>query len=115
MCVAWRGMLARRGTWCDATAMLRPLTATLLLLAAAPASAEERTYMIAGFDRVRVDGPFSVTVVAGDVTHVVLEATQGVRLMVVGRPPHPSRAGRWRRSVAHAVLATASCPLVVVG
>ena len=65
MRVAWRGMLARRGTWCDATAMLRPLTATLLLLAAAPASAEERTYMIAGFDRVRVDGPFSVTVVAG--------------------------------------------------
>lgn len=37
----------------------------LLVLFAVPAHADERRYMLSGFDRIRVDGPFVVTVVAG--------------------------------------------------
>ncbi|MES2337875.1 MAG: DUF2807 domain-containing protein [Pseudomonadota bacterium] len=37
----------------------------LLLLTPAAAQAEERRYMLSGFDRVRVEGPFEVTVTAG--------------------------------------------------
>ena len=37
----------------------------LVLLRAAPAHADERRYMMAGFDRIRIDGPFEVTVVPG--------------------------------------------------
>ena len=37
----------------------------LLLFAAAPAHADERRYMLTSFDRIRVEGPFEVTVVAG--------------------------------------------------
>jgi hypothetical protein len=44
--------------------MLR--TAPLLLIAvAAPAAADERSYMLTSFDRIRVDGPFEVEVVPG--------------------------------------------------
>lgn len=44
--------------------------ARLLLLAplfmlATPAQADERRYMLSGFDRIRVDGPFEVVVVSG--------------------------------------------------
>lgn len=46
--------------------MHRFVPALLLLLVAAPASAQvTRTEMLAGFERVRVDGPFAVTVVQG--------------------------------------------------
>ena len=37
----------------------------LLLFVAAPAHADERRYMLSSFDRIRVEGPFEVTVVAG--------------------------------------------------
>lgn len=36
-----------------------------LLLIATPAAADEKTFMVAGFDRVRVEGPFTVRVVTG--------------------------------------------------
>lgn len=40
--------------------------APLLLLAlSAPAQADERKFMLSGFDRIRIDGPFEVTVMAG--------------------------------------------------
>jgi hypothetical protein len=39
--------------------------ALLPLLAAAPAAADERVVMISGFDRVRVEGPFTVRVTTG--------------------------------------------------
>ncbi len=56
----------------------------------------------------------SVTLVAGDVGQAVLDASRGVRLMVVGRPHRTSPGALWRRSVAQAVLASARCPLAVV-
>lgn len=46
--------------------MIRRLALVLPLAAvAAPAPAEERRYMLSGFDRIRVDGPFEVVVTAG--------------------------------------------------
>ena len=36
-----------------------------LLLIPAPAAADEKTFMISGFDRIRVEGPFTVRVVTG--------------------------------------------------
>ncbi|HYJ83325.1 MAG TPA: head GIN domain-containing protein [Allosphingosinicella sp.] len=46
--------------------MTRTLPLALLALAAAaPAQAAERTYSIADFDRVQVDGPYRVTLTAG--------------------------------------------------
>ena len=56
--------------------MLRAAPAVLLALAA-PAHADERRFMLSGFDRIRVDGPFEVTVVAG--------ATSGAVAAGVGR------------------------------
>ncbi len=44
---------------------MRRLLAPLLLLAAAPAPQDERAYMFTGFDRLRVDGPFTVDVETG--------------------------------------------------
>ena len=37
----------------------------LLLFLAAPAHADERRYMVTGFDRIRVDGPYEVEVTSG--------------------------------------------------
>ena len=37
----------------------------LLLAVAAPAHADERRFMLSGFDRVRIEGPFEVEIVAG--------------------------------------------------
>lgn len=37
----------------------------LAALSAVPAQAEERRYMLTGFDRIRIDGPFEVTVTTG--------------------------------------------------
>ncbi|MFL6846215.1 MAG: GIN domain-containing protein [Allosphingosinicella sp.] len=45
--------------------MTRILPLALLLLAAAPAAAAERTYSVTDFDRVRVEGPYQVTLVTG--------------------------------------------------
>lgn len=56
----------------------------------------------------------SVTLVSGDIAEAVLDASQDVRLMVLGRPHRSARRSWWRRSVAQAVLARARCPLVIV-
>ncbi len=45
--------------------MILRLSPLLLLAIAGPAHADERRYMLSGFDRIRVDGPFEVTVVSG--------------------------------------------------
>lgn len=48
--------------------MIRPssvLVLTTLLAAAAPAAAASRNYTVTAFDRIRVDGPYSVTVTTG--------------------------------------------------
>lgn len=49
------------------TGALRPLSALLLAigLAAAPAAAADRGFTITSFDRIRVEGPFVVTVATG--------------------------------------------------
>lgn len=44
---------------------MRLILATALVLAAAPASAAERGYTVTSFDRIRVEGPFAVTVATG--------------------------------------------------
>lgn len=48
--------------------MVRPLLipiAAALALGAAPAHADERRYMLTGFERIRVEGPFAVEVTTG--------------------------------------------------
>ncbi len=50
---------------CDDDAMPVLLLAPLLAAAASPAPATERTVMLTGFDRVRVEGPFEVEVRTG--------------------------------------------------
>jgi nucleotide-binding universal stress UspA family protein len=60
------------------------------------------------------DLTLSVRLVGGDVAQAILDASAGVRLMVVGRPHRTGLGAVWRRSVTQAVLATARCPLVVV-
>lgn len=45
--------------------MIRPLLALLLLAAPGLAHAADRTFMVGSFTRVRVDGPFAVSVITG--------------------------------------------------
>lgn len=45
--------------------MFRAFPATVLLAAAAPAAAAERSYSITDFDRVQVEGPYEVTLATG--------------------------------------------------
>lgn len=45
--------------------MMRAAIPLLLVIAAAPAAAEERTYPVTDFDRVEVQGPYEVTLVTG--------------------------------------------------
>ena len=45
--------------------MTRTLPLALLALAAAPATAAERTYSVTDFDRVEIDGPYRVTLTTG--------------------------------------------------
>jgi hypothetical protein len=45
--------------------MLRPSLALALIAFAAPAHAADRSYVVTNFDRVRVDGPYSVQVEVG--------------------------------------------------
>ncbi len=42
-----------------------PILAPLLLLVAAASPADDKRFMVTGFDRVRVDGPFQVEIVTG--------------------------------------------------
>lgn len=45
--------------------MLRYLLALALIAIATPAMADERSYVVTNFDRIRVDGPFEVHVIVG--------------------------------------------------
>ena len=45
--------------------MIRTVTLAVLLLGAAPASAAERNYSVNSFDRIRVDGPYRVSLTTG--------------------------------------------------
>lgn len=45
--------------------MRTPFILAALLLSAGPAAAADRNYSVTGFDRVRVDGPFRVTLTTG--------------------------------------------------
>lgn len=78
--------------------------ALLLLLAfATPAAAEERTLLVAPFDRIRVEGPVDVTVRAGTSDRVQAEGSPAALesvaarvqdgLLVIG--PNLSRWGGW--------------------
>lgn len=84
-------------------------------VAAAAASIRDLEEILAGSRGSHPDLTVSVRVVTGDVAGAVVDASAGMRLMVVGRPHGRVRRGRWHRSVALAVLATAGCPLAVVG
>lgn len=44
---------------------LRLIACLILVLAAAPAAAAERSYSVTSFDRIRVEGPFQVSVTTG--------------------------------------------------
>lgn len=57
--------LALRGVARDARIMLRYLIALALIAIATPAAADERSYVVTNFDRIRVDGPFEVRVIVG--------------------------------------------------
>jgi nucleotide-binding universal stress UspA family protein len=61
------------------------------------------------------DMTLSVRLVAGDVGQAILDASQDVRLMVVGRPRRIGLGAKGRPSVIEAVLPAAQCPLAVVG
>jgi hypothetical protein len=82
---------------------------------AAGASIRDLEEILAARKGCHPDLAVSVRLVAGEVAAVVLDASSTVRLMVVGRPHCGTDGWRWRRSVALAVLATAECPLAVVG
>ena len=75
----------------------RTTLAVLLLAVAAPAQAAERTFTITSFDRIRVDGPFRVTLTTGvapfaratgslDAVNSVSVDVQGRTLIVRGNP-----------------------------
>ena len=66
--------------------MNRIMLAALAITVAAPAQAAERRYTVTDFDRVRVDGPFVVT-------------------LATGWRRHPTAI--WRRSPAHRHLTAA--------
>ncbi|RHW18677.1 DUF2807 domain-containing protein [Sphingomonas gilva] len=61
----------------------------LLLLLAAPAAAAERSYSVTDFDRIRVEGPFRITVTTGSAVTARAEGDQraldGLVLRVDGR------------------------------
>jgi hypothetical protein len=58
-------------------AMKRIMIACLMLAAAAPAAAAERTYMVVDFDKIRVEGPYQVTLSTGVPTRAVATGPQG--------------------------------------
>lgn len=70
--------------------MRRLMLLAAALLAAAPAAAAERRYSVTDFDRVHVQGPFSVTLVTGRASTAVaraanLRALDRVSIEVLGR------------------------------
>jgi len=58
-------MLEEAAGRCDGRVMLRPALVLALVAIAAPAQAAERSYVVTNFDRVRVEGPFSVQIDVG--------------------------------------------------
>lgn len=83
--------------------------------AAQAAAMRDISEILAGARASHPDVSVSVRLLTGGVAGALLVASEEVRLLVVGRP-HPGLAwSRWRGSVAHAVLATARCPLAVLG
>jgi hypothetical protein len=81
--------------------MSRIMLAAIAFLAAAPAQAAERRYTVTDFNRVRVDGPFIVTLSTGESPSAVAtgssHAIDGVSIDVQGRTlrvsPNPSAWG----------------------
>jgi hypothetical protein len=81
------------------SAMTRTAAFALLLAAAAPAAAAERTYPVTDFDRVQVEGPYEVVLVTGSgataravgseagLERVTVEVQSGVLKI------HPNRSG----------------------
>lgn len=51
--------------------MLRIMLPLALVIAAAPAQAAERRFVVTDFDRVQVDGPFEITLVTGQASSAV--------------------------------------------
>jgi hypothetical protein len=68
--------------------MIRLLPVLALLLVSLPANAAERTYSVGSFDRIRVEGPFDVRLVAGKSPGARAEgttrATEGLDIRVEG-------------------------------
>lgn len=69
--------------------MMLRAASLLLVMMPTPAHADERRYMLSGFDGIRVDGPFDVTVVAGASPNAVasgeMRALDGVSVRIQGR------------------------------
>jgi hypothetical protein len=70
--------------------MLRFLPLALLWLGAAPAAAETRNFGVSGFERIRLEGPFRVTVTTGkppsaSASGASAAALQNVSLELVGK------------------------------
>ena len=68
---------------------MRPAALAALLLLAAPAQGAERNYSVTSFDRIRVDGPYQVTLKTGVAPYAKASGTQasldGVSIKVEGR------------------------------
>lgn len=98
--------------------MLRQLACLVLISAAAPAAAEERSFMLSGFDRIRVEGPFEVTVTTGGSAAARAEgesrAIDGVSVRLSGSTLVVSKnVNGWNdsgRAVASAPRVTVSVP-----
>lgn len=54
-----------------------------------------------------------ILVMPGDPDEVIVEASRHAGVLILGSPPD-GRLGAWASSVAHAVLSSANCPLVIV-
>ena len=51
--------------WCDALAMFRAVILFAALAVAAPVAAADRNYSVSSFDRIRIEGPYEVTLATG--------------------------------------------------
>ena len=66
--------------------------------------------ILAGWKADRPDVKVRTVIMPGEAADVIVDASTGAGLMVVGRP-HQQLLGSWTRSVARAVLRDAHCPL----
>ena len=81
---------------------------------AAAAEVRNLEEILASAKESHPDLPVSIALLSGDVAQAVLDASRGVRLMVMGRPHRTARGTLWHHSEAQAVVANARCPLVIV-